>query len=195
MNSEPMEELDPLFLEALTEHLHGLPDLQLRTERHQSWMTAEQIARWWSDAHGVYYQVEKTGAIEGMGRPVGSWSAEDWNKYCDGKYGSNRRLFLVHSLAPSRRPGQKSDVFIYLRRHKSDDLSDVVAAEFFLGPYWRNQVFTVPNTGGPIGITTSAYGEFLCVCRVQFTDGEKIFLDRYIDFAVYDLEEPDFSEG
>ncbi|MFO7697174.1 MAG: toll/interleukin-1 receptor domain-containing protein [Anaerolineae bacterium] len=58
MTSEPIEDLDPLFLDALTERLHGLPDIQARTERHQSWMTAEQIARWWSEEQGVHLQPE-----------------------------------------------------------------------------------------------------------------------------------------
>lgn len=119
------------------------------------------------------------------GKPASTWSPADWNKHRYGRYKSNRDLFLVHSLAPSTKKGQLFDIFIYLQRHKSHDLSDVLDAEFFLGPYWRNQVFAVQNEGGPIGITTSAYGEFLCVCRVKLTDGTDVFLERYINFSEY----------
>jgi hypothetical protein len=130
-------------------------------------------------------RVADAGAAKELTRPTGSWSVEDWNKYRDGKYESNRDLFLVHSLAPSTTAGQLFDIFIYLQRHDSADISEVEIAEFFLGRYWGNRVFAVPNKGGPIGITVSAYGEFLCVCRVQFADGAELFLDRYINFAEY----------
>jgi len=130
-------------------------------------------------------RVTQAGVAEESAKAASSWSMEDWNKHRDGKYESNRNLFLVHSLAPSTMAGQLFDIFIYLQRHQSNDLSDVLAAEFFLGRYWGNQVFTIANKGGPIGITVSAYGEFLCVCRVQFTDGTEAFLDRYINFAEY----------
>lgn len=123
--------------------------------------------------------------ISGQTRPTSTWSPADWNKHRYGRYKSNRDLFLVHSLAPSTKKGQLFDIFIYLQRHKSHNFSDVSVAEFFLGPYWRDQVFTVQNEGGPIGITTSAYGEFLCVCRVKLTDGSDIFLERYINFSEY----------
>lgn len=54
-------------------------------------------------------------------------------------------------------------------------------AEFFLGPYRENKVFPAVAQDGLIGISTSAYGPFLCICRVTFTDGTHIYLDRYID--------------
>jgi hypothetical protein len=117
--------------------------------------------------------------------PAGALSPADWNKYRYGRYKSSRDLFLVHTLAPSRDPGQFFDIFIYLERHKSHDLSPIQYAEFFLGPHWEDQVFRVANDGNPIGIAVSAYGEFLCVCRVTFTDGSHVFLDRYINFSEY----------
>ena len=55
-------------------------------------------------------------------------------------------------------------------------------AEFFLGPYWGNKIFPAVEQNGFIGISTSAYGTFLCVCRVSFTDNTHIYLSRYIDF-------------
>jgi hypothetical protein len=59
----------------------------------------------------------------------------------------------------------------------------VLCAEFFLGKYWGDRVIRVANQGGLVGISTSAYGEFLCVCRVTLTDGTQLMLDRYIDFG------------
>lgn len=115
----------------------------------------------------------------------GAWSAKEWNEHRYGKYKANRDVFLVHSLAPASNPKQLFDIFIYLQRHQSRDLSDVTKAEFFLGPYWKDQVFRVPNKGKPLGIAVSAYGEFLCVCRVTFKDGTNVFLERYVNFSEY----------
>lgn len=114
-----------------------------------------------------------------------NWTADDWNQHRYRTYQSSKDVFLVHSLAPSSVKGQLFDIFIYLQRHKSKDLSDVAYAEFFLGPYWNNRIFHVKNKGGPIGISTSAYGEFLCTCRVTFSNGTEIFLNRYVNFAEY----------
>lgn len=115
----------------------------------------------------------------------GAWSAKEWNNHRYGKYKASRDLFLVHSLAPSSEPKQLFDIFIYLQRHKSTDLSDIKEAEFFLGPYWKDQVFRIPNKGRALGIAVSAYGEFLCVCRVTFKDGSSTFLERYVNFSEY----------
>ena len=91
-------------------------------------------------------------------------------------------MFLTHIIRPSSKPGQTFDVFIYLIRHQSNDLSDIRLAEFFLGPYWENKVFPAVETNGFLGIATSAYGTFLCLCRVTFSDGSSLNLERYIDF-------------
>jgi len=129
----------------------------------------------------------------GPGIPVGNIGIEshrgpvtetldEWNTRRNSVYEQHRNLFLTHINKPTSRPGQTFDVFIYLIRHKSSDFSDVRGAEFFLGPYWENKVFPVVEKDGFIGISTAAYGTFLCICRVTFTDGSHIFLERYIDF-------------
>ncbi|MBV8856760.1 MAG: DUF4062 domain-containing protein [Acidobacteria bacterium] len=113
--------------------------------------------------------------------------ARVWNENREGTYQETRRVFLAHVITPSKVKGQKFDVFIYLVRSPYDnlkDLSDVTAAEFFLGPYWGSKVFKVPNAGGLVGISTSAYGPFLCTCRVTFRDGYQVYLNRYIDFEM-----------
>jgi uncharacterized protein DUF4062/pYEATS domain-containing protein involved in immunity len=109
-------------------------------------------------------------------------TAEAWNARRNGIKANNREVFLAHVIEPTKEPNQLFDVYIYLIRHGSDSLSDVKLAEFFLGRYWANRVFPATAQNGFIGISTAAYGTFLCVCRVTFTDGHQIYLDRYIDF-------------
>jgi hypothetical protein len=110
----------------------------------------------------------------------GDW--KEWNKYRAAEYARSREVFLVHSLAPSTEPGQLYDIFIYLKKHWTGDLSEIAHAQFYLGRWWGHRVYDVPNNGGHIGIRTAAYGEFLCVCRVVFKDGQEVVLDRYINF-------------
>lgn len=121
-------------------------------------------------------------------------TAEEWNRLRDGVYSANHGLFLVHTLSPSRTPGQRFDIFIYVRKHKAPDTPEIAFAEFFLGKYWGNTVFRVANKGGLVGLATSAYGEFLCVCRVTLNDkdGTQLMLDRYVDFGATrpPLEQP-----
>jgi hypothetical protein len=99
----------------------------------------------------------------------------------------NREVFLVHVIKPSESGRQWFDVFIYLKKHRSDDLSDVSYAEFFLGKNWANKVFKVENRDGLVGISISVYGPVLCTCRVVFKDGYEVMLDRYIDFEMVDV--------
>lgn len=119
--------------------------------------------------------------IESLRGPV-TETPDEWNARRNSVYERHRDIFLTHIIQPSSRPGQEFDVFIYLLRHKSTDLSNVRVAEFFLGPYWENKVFPAVEKDGFIGISTSAYGTFLCICRVTFNDDSHVFLERYIDF-------------
>ncbi len=117
-------------------------------------------------------------------------SIKEWSRHRNGIYSTNRGLFLVHTLSPSRDPKQLFDIFIYLRKHKSAEIPEVAYAEFFLGRFWGNRVLKVRNNGGLVGISTSAYGEFLCVCRVELKDHTEVMLERYIDFGTYIPPEP-----
>ncbi len=99
-------------------------------------------------------------------------------------YEKNKGLFLTHLIYPSIKSGQKFDIYIYLIRHKSDDLSDIDKAEFFFGHMWGNKVFSEKTRKGIIGISTSAYSPFLCTCLVRFKNGDEVQLDRYIDFEI-----------
>lgn len=91
---------------------------------------------------------------------------------------------FVHALEPSGERGQEYDIFIYLIRHKSENYGDLESAEFFLGHYWGNRIFVGEWIGRFVGVQTSAYGPFLCTCRLTFKDGESVTLSRYIDFEM-----------
>lgn len=107
---------------------------------------------------------------------------EAWMEMRGQEYQRSRDIFLVHVLEPTDKPGQEFDVYIYAQRHKSTDLSDLQQAEFFLGKYWGNEVFTVQPQNGFLGFSTSAYGPFLCLCRLTFADGYRAVISRYVDF-------------
>jgi len=124
-------------------------------------------------------------------------SIEEWNAARVDVYRNSRNVFLAHTLRGSRRAGQEYDIALYLIPHRSNDpryrrenLSDVVEAEFFLGERFGNKVFRVKNRGGTLGIVVSAYAPFLCTCRVRFSDGQRVILNRYIDFEMGPLIRP-----
>ena len=98
---------------------------------------------------------------------------------------ASRDIFLVHVLRPSLTPNQTYDLFIFLARPKAPHLKDVKQAEFFFGRYWGNRIFKVVNTGKErIGVATSAYGPFLAICKITFTDDSFAWIERLIDFEM-----------
>ncbi len=100
-------------------------------------------------------------------------------------YSEARNIVLVHTLRPSDEPGQRFDVFVYLVAHKDGDIADVEKAEFYFGKHWGDRVFKGTRIdSGQIGVRTAAYGPFLCVCKVTFTNKKSVFLNRYIDFEM-----------
>lgn len=109
---------------------------------------------------------------------------EEWSAYRDNIYKIHRDYFLVHVVEPSQKKGQRYDIYIYLKKHKARDKRSVVYAEFFFGSQWGNRIFKENPDKNLVGIRTSAYHPFLCVCRITFDDGYKIFTSRYIDFEM-----------
>jgi Domain of unknown function (DUF4062)/prokaryotic YEATS domain len=132
----------------------------------------------------VIPEIVTEGADIGIESAVGevTETPDEWNALRYSVYHDNRDVFLTHVIEPSKKPNQEFDIFIYLIRHQSEDLSNIRLAEFFLGKYWGNQVFPAVERNGFIGISTAAYGTFLCICKVTFRDGAQILLNRYIDF-------------
>lgn len=108
----------------------------------------------------------------------------EWSKERDSIYSENSGIFLAHIIEPSSEKGQDYDIFIYLVRHKFDFFDDIEYAEFFLGSYWGNHVYKEVPKNGLIGLSTSAYGPFLCTCRVKMKNGKTVHLNRYIDFEM-----------
>jgi hypothetical protein len=123
-------------------------------------------------------------------------AAAPWQGERKAEYDRTGQHFLVHVYKPSNQPGQKYDVFVYLVRHQADSihplktgLPEIRQVEFFFGPAWGNQVFTVVNTGSNVlGVRTHAYGTFLATGRVTFSDASKhpVILHRYMDCEMLD---------
>ena len=115
----------------------------------------------------------------------------DWTRARTAEYARVDGYMLAHVYRPSTTGGQAFDIFIFLVRHRKDTLDpprktfeEIEKVEFFFGESWGNRVFIVPNTGGVIGVRTSAWGTFLATCRVTFRtpSRESIILHRYVDF-------------
>lgn len=143
----------------------------------------DQLASFVAADLGRYFSLQTLKSVDNINsQSVEPKTAIEWNAYRDGVYKENRGVFLTHTISPSTLPDQKFDIAIYLIKHQSDDLSDVEKAEFFFGRNWYNKIYKVKNEGGYIGLLISAYGEFLCTCRLTFKDGYQVYLHRYIDF-------------
>lgn len=106
---------------------------------------------------------------------------EERRKY----YEPNRRLFLVHKVAPSKDPEQLYDILIYLvPHHKEASLAAVSRVEYYFGKSWGSRIFASIDRATSFSISTSAYGPFVCTASIHFTDGESVMLSRYIDFEM-----------
>jgi hypothetical protein len=101
-------------------------------------------------------------------------------------------VFLAHAVAPHPRQYGRYHVYVLLVGHRRDarrfsnDLDDIVRAQFFLGRPWRNRVFDVRGAGatGLIGIRTIGAGPAVCRCRIHFRDGHTALISRYLDFEM-----------
>lgn len=114
----------------------------------------------------------------------------DWLSVRKDCYNLSKNYFIIHAITHAFFQSSVSGkptfrIAIYIKRHWSEDLSDIVKAEFFLGRWWGNKVFEAHAKNGVIGIKTAAYGEMLCICRLTLKGtGEQILLSRYIDFEM-----------
>ncbi len=102
----------------------------------------------------------------------------------EGHYAQTRKLMLVHRLFRSIKPDQVYDVLIYLSPHGDSSLASVVRAEYYFGRYWGYKVFESLDRSRGFPVLTSAYGTFLCACRITFNDGIQEVVFRYIDFEM-----------
>jgi hypothetical protein len=118
----------------------------------------------------------------------------DWYSARQSVYAYQREVFLTDISVPSGEVDRSTQLTIYniyilLRKHWTGDLSDVQKAEFYLGRWWDSLVYTETPKDGVIGLKMRAYGSILCVCRVTFTDGYKIFISHYVDLTKYNLRQ------
>jgi len=102
-----------------------------------------------------------------------------------------RNLFLVHKIAPSSDPKQLYDIILYVVPSlKYGSLSGVMAVEYYFGMYWKQKVFRSIDRASGFMIATSAYAPFTATARVSFSDGSSVFLHRYVDFEMGQLQPP-----
>ena len=99
-------------------------------------------------------------------------------------YIPNRRVFLVHKIGPSKQKGQLYDIELYLAAHKDASLAAIAKVEYYFGKYWGNQIFVSIDRARSFAISTSAYGSFVCTAELFFSDGERVFVSRYVDFEM-----------
>ena len=105
---------------------------------------------------------------------------EERRKY----YEPNRGVFLVHRLAPSKKPNQLYDILIYLIPHNDATLGCIQKVDYYFGHHWNNRIFTSIDRAKGFAISTSAFGSFLCTAEIHFTDGKTEMIWRYIDFEM-----------
>jgi hypothetical protein len=104
-----------------------------------------------------------------------------------GLYKRFRRLMLVNRFYPPTVPGQDFDVVLLIHAHKGSDqpagsLDDIERVEYFLGPSWNNRVFSSTEADQHFAVRVSAYGSFVCVCRIKFRNSDSQEIQyRYID--------------
>lgn len=127
--------------------------------------------------------------------PIDSASGKDgglpeWTKHRQAMGAAQRGVHIAHTVAPSITPGLGYDIYAYLvgwgrrRFGLPNDLSDVVRAEFYLGPAWDDEIMQVERRRGKIGIRTTADVPALCIARIEFEDGKTAILSRYLDFEM-----------
>jgi hypothetical protein len=114
-------------------------------------------------------------------------AAAAWSQYRGELKKALHDVYMAHEVSPSSVPGQRYDIYVYLVAQNGRALDKVDRAQFFLGRYWGNRVFDIPNNGGRIGFSTAAYGPALCICRILFTDGTEAMTHRFLDFESGDL--------
>lgn len=125
-----------------------------------------------------------TDRVTGTGTETSIRIDASFNQSRQKYYVQTRKIMLVHRLFRSEKTDQVYDVLIYLTPHGSGTLASVTRAEYYFGRYWGNKIFDSLDRSRGFPVLTSAYGTFLCACRVTFNDGSQEILHRYIDFEM-----------
>jgi hypothetical protein len=107
------------------------------------------------------------------------------------EYRRSKMLMLVHTIKPAE-PKEYIDeqrVFdasVFLHPHRSfGRLNDVKSVTYFFGDKREsgkhNPKYLVDNANDQFALTIQIYGSFLCIAEIEFQDGTKETLSRYID--------------
>lgn len=99
-------------------------------------------------------------------------------------YEPNRKVFLVHKLAPSKKPNQLYDILIYLVPHKDATLACIQKVDYYFGHHWNSRIFSSIDRASGFAISTSAFGPFVCTAELHFSNKESKMIWRYIDFEM-----------
>lgn len=97
-------------------------------------------------------------------------------------YQDNRHIMVVHTLHASSSPGQVFDVLVYLQPRGQGSLLGVKLVEYYFGSHWNDIVISTDRRVNSYAVKVSAYGAFLCLARIVFTDETTSDQYRYIDF-------------
>ena len=128
------------------------------------------------------------GHTENLGNAIQKVRKDDGSRHEQREqyYQPNRLLMLVHRVSPSSQPGMLYDVLLYLVPHPGTDatLLSVKEVEYYFGKSWDRSIFTSVDRSRGFPIATSAYGPFVCTAEIQFTDGERVMVSRYVDFEM-----------
>ncbi|WP_441241668.1 pYEATS domain-containing protein [Tardiphaga sp. 768_D3_N2_1] len=106
-------------------------------------------------------------------------------------YSSRRSLMVVHTIKPVE-PAEFVDgyrvfgVSVFLRPHRNfGKLNDVKSVTYYLGDKWGEGKFgskyVIKNGNEQFAMTAQMYGACLCTAEIEFHDGAKIEVDRYLD--------------
>ena len=95
---------------------------------------------------------------------------------------------LVHRYRRSQTPDQDYDISIYVvaKRNPRNEqpTKDIQLVRYAVGEKWPGSPFTVKDPRNGYELRLSAYGPFLCIAEVQFKDGSKCSLERFVDFEM-----------
>jgi hypothetical protein len=105
-------------------------------------------------------------------------------------YRNKRSVLIAHRLKRSGTDGQEFDVEIYLLPHRGNNpategsLLNVSEARYYFGRHWDSKVFVSRSRWDNFAVQVSAYGPFLCVAEIVFSDNSIAEQYRYIDFEM-----------
>jgi len=122
----------------------------------------------------------------GAGVVISETRIEDFENPRRQVYDSCREVMVVHALQRSNSDKQLYDILIYVVPHKTAFINNVVSVTYYFGKHFGLRTFTSTDKAKNFAVSTSAYGQMLCMARITFADGHVAEQYRYIDFEMGD---------